>query len=610
MRPVDIPAIALSVPRPPRVDAPAITPAHDYTGQQIAEAGSGVAAFGGGVASMMRQRQDELDTARTREADNRAADEIRRALYDPETGYTTKIGRAALGDAREQTFAALRTRLEAIDSRLDNDVQRSKFRAAMEDRLVDAETTADAHQTRQQRAYGIGETQAAIEGGITDLVAAIGTPRFDKEMALLVDLADELNDWTQGGPEAKKQVRQDVTTKAHTAVVEDLVRREQGTLAGKYLEAVRQEVNPQDRPKLDALVDRGTLNEQATALALELTADARAETTYPQGSTREQKVQTFLTAEQRRIDALVAARDKLDRMFSDGKVTDRVRAAVRDRFREMEHDARLLAADKRITYIERAQQALRDDPRLTAERLPDNLYVPLVAMHGLDEVVAWQENRRNATDPAVMDQVIAMSAQELRSMSQTELRSKLLGHVSDSGMAYAMAKWASANDPDNAGPRSLVSMRDRLRAFARMPAVGILTNATSEQTRREEEARFDDFVVRFDDRMRQWQLDNKRKATDQDVQDMLDRTAVDTVHQVGMFGGAKSERVLGLIPKTEQDDYYVTVAGKQVPIREVALIPAKVLTVVQRTLRDSGEPVTTQNVLREWYARGKPMSIE
>jgi len=579
MRPVDIPAVALSVPRTPRVDAVPTAPVQDQSGRQLAEVGVGVAQLGGGVASLMRQKQDELDTVRTREADNRAADEIRRALYDPKGGYLTKVGRSAMGNAREQTFNQLRDTLTKIEDGLDNDTQRGKFRLAVEDRLVDANLRADAHETDQRRAYGIGETKAGIDNGITDAVNAIGTPMFDKEAAAVMTLADELSDWMQGGPEEKKQTRLEVSTKLHSAVVEDLVRREQGEVASQYLKAVKAEVLPQERPKLDVLVERGVQHEQATKLTFELTKEARASVGYAPDATREQKVQTFLTAEHQRLMSLVAAREKLDTMFEARKVNAKVRDEVRDRLREMERDAKESAADQRISYIERAQQMLRDDPALSVDRLPDDLYVPLVALHGLDDLVTFQETRRTPTDPQVLLQVDNVDPNYLRSISRAEWRAALMGKLAPNAMNYAIAKWEAANDPEKNEPKQFITVRDRLRNFARLPAVGVLTDTNDPNKRRAEETAFEQLETKFNTKMLEWQAENKRKPTDTDVQKVLDEIAVDTVFLNRW--GKDPEKPLWLTTaddNVEESAYIRLSDGTEVPYRELGLIPGDVKT--------------------------------
>lgn len=270
VRPVDLPAISLSTRGTPGFVAPATVPERNQTGQQIADVGGNVQQFGAGLASLARQKQSEVDAAQLREADNRAADEVRKALYDPDNGYKSKTGRAALGDTRERAFTDLNSQLEKIESGLANDFQRARFRELVDDRLTDANQVADNHETMQRRAYGIGETKAGIDNGIADMVNAIGTPNFDKEFAAVMDTADELNDWMQGGPEERKALRLETATKAHTAVIEDLVRRDQGAVAADYLKAVRKELDPAARPKLDALVDNAKSNAQAWAVADEL----------------------------------------------------------------------------------------------------------------------------------------------------------------------------------------------------------------------------------------------------------------------------------------------------------------------------------------------------
>lgn len=268
-RNADIPALALSTQGTPRFDAPGVVPVRDATGAQLRDAGRSLQGLGAGIASetqdvitAQRAAQERYDTVRALEADNRAADVIRQTLHDPQAGYLTKVGRNALGTTWEESSKAMREQLQGIEKTLSTPEQKRRFQLSLADRLRDADTIAGDHYSRQERVYEIGETKAAIDGGVRDYLDKLGTPEARKEYEIALGHADRMAELAGGGPEMREQARTGVATRLHVAAVEEIVNRGKANpiaavqAAESYWKAVREDVDPDARPQVDEYIKR------------------------------------------------------------------------------------------------------------------------------------------------------------------------------------------------------------------------------------------------------------------------------------------------------------------------------------------------------------------
>lgn len=98
-------------------------------------------------------------------------------------------------------------------------------------------------------------------------------------------------------------------------------------------------------------------------------------------------------------------------------------------------------------------------------------------------------------------------------------------------------------------------------------------------------------------------LQGKRKANGQELQQVIDRVLMDKVFLPQTFWSGRKEKILGLMSPEDQANAYVMVDGERVKISD---IPPSQGQRIGLALRQTGEPVTAENIAREWVLAGRP----
>lgn len=136
------------------------------TGNEAAEemqrGGAAMMRTGQAVSAIMTDYQNDLDEAYTREADNYATREIQRLLEDPETGYLTLNGKAAV-EARPRVREELQKVLDETGKIPQNDVQREMTNRVLTQRVQSALSRIDGHTVQQAKVYNMEESKARMD---------------------------------------------------------------------------------------------------------------------------------------------------------------------------------------------------------------------------------------------------------------------------------------------------------------------------------------------------------------------------------------------------------------------------------------------------------------
>ena len=109
---------------------------------------------------------DREATAAAKEADTRASEEYRKALYDPETGFTNQRGGVAVGQ-----YGAINSRIDAIAARSLEGLSgraRRKAKDSIDARAERAKQTVDTHTSGERSSWIDGASQARIGAAYQD----------------------------------------------------------------------------------------------------------------------------------------------------------------------------------------------------------------------------------------------------------------------------------------------------------------------------------------------------------------------------------------------------------------------------------------------------------
>lgn len=247
-----------------------VAPMRDATASQIADIGEGMVNLGQNVTRAADIFQDNLDIARSAEAENRLRDVIREQMEAPETGYFNTVGMDAAGDRRKRAFDAVKAAQQDIDRSLDNNAQKNNFRDQASRMLSTVTTIADRHQQREVVNARIGQMKARSLNSLEEAAKLVGTDAG--EIAKGSGLRD-IDDYGAASGMSPDEIRFEKlkwTTALHETVVRGIV---QSRAAG-YSEAARAyldknigEVSAARRDELGALVQNATDDDHAAQLA-------------------------------------------------------------------------------------------------------------------------------------------------------------------------------------------------------------------------------------------------------------------------------------------------------------------------------------------------------
>lgn len=141
----------------------------NFAPAQMQEQGAAFSKAGAVTSRIADDIQDQIDTATTKEMDNRLADAIRTTLYDPEKGYLLTEGKTAL-ESQQGALKALNESVTQIQTGLTTDIQRIMFHDKAVQRLQAAKGLIAGHAAQQTKAYNFKETEARLNGALQDAV--------------------------------------------------------------------------------------------------------------------------------------------------------------------------------------------------------------------------------------------------------------------------------------------------------------------------------------------------------------------------------------------------------------------------------------------------------
>ena len=258
----DLPKVAAEAAPVSAFDAPDVkNPAN----AQLQEHSDSLTKAGAVVGTIAAQLQDEHDTAYTKKTDNLLADEIRRALYDPENGFLASKGETAQA-RRPDTVKAVQEAVKKLEGGLQNDMQRYMFQRTASARYQQAMQLVDSHAMNEIKTFHFNEAKARLMGakndalqnwaGWKDRESLYSTNKgiMGAEVASVATLA--------GIPKSSAQyktLQQEAFTQLHSEVITNMVSLGMAKQATEYFNAHIQEIVPD---KVDGI--RKVLNVAAT----------------------------------------------------------------------------------------------------------------------------------------------------------------------------------------------------------------------------------------------------------------------------------------------------------------------------------------------------------
>lgn len=268
-----------------KFDAPAV---ENVAAKQAIESGNTLTKAGGAVSAIANSLQDDIDTATTKENDNRVADAFRTILHDPEKGYLATPGKLAL-TSRDGVIKSLKEAVKEAEKGLQNDVQRYMFKKTATARMQSALLQIDSHAMQQAKIYNVAEAKARADGARMDAIAnwagwADPSGMYAKNKSLMMNEIESVATIAgipkmENGKETAqyRQLRQGVLTQLHSDVLNNMISLGHTGEAKKYYtEASKnQEILPDKIDELNNRVKVATTATEADNLATRVFGELR-----------------------------------------------------------------------------------------------------------------------------------------------------------------------------------------------------------------------------------------------------------------------------------------------------------------------------------------------
>lgn len=250
-------------------------------GAQVAASGKALLEAGEAQAKQAQELFERIGAVQLLEAQNKLLEEVNRLTLDPEVGYQSKKGRAAIeGENGQPLSIAYRSKLEARAQELAGTLSAPALREQFDLRaaaiLQDFSTRAQQHEMQELRAHGISMASSAAALAADQL---LGAARLrDADIAPAVDAAENTIDAAvmeqgrlEGWSATEVRARQLIAkSKAHRAALLDAIESGELGYAHAYLARYGDRLTAEDvldvRRKFDAEAEEQVAMEVADAV--------------------------------------------------------------------------------------------------------------------------------------------------------------------------------------------------------------------------------------------------------------------------------------------------------------------------------------------------------
>lgn len=256
----------------------AVASARAETFETVANIGRGVAAQGVRIYGRQQAEQrreaaeakSRADDVAVLAGDNRLATWMREKVYHPETGALAQQGPAAfeLPEKLEQEFETL---AGDIERSLGNDEQRFAFSRIRSNRAEAMSHTVRSHVAREMQTYAASELKANTENSIDLVVANANNPRIAaQELAGAESYIRKVGPQLGMGPEAIDENIGILRTRAVGGVITRLIDQGNMAAARAYYEEWGSQLNGEQQGDIEKALKVGDVKKQSQTKADEI----------------------------------------------------------------------------------------------------------------------------------------------------------------------------------------------------------------------------------------------------------------------------------------------------------------------------------------------------
>lgn len=563
-----------------------VTPLRDATGQQAAALGDAMQQAGQAVTSVADRYQDNIDIAKSAQAENRLRDVMRVHLEEPETGFLTTVGSQASEERRKQSFDQIERSRRDIEKGLDNEAQKANFRDQSTRMLGTASSLAARHRDRESSNFMAGQLKARSMNSIDEATKLAGTDAG--EVAKLSAL-DDIEEWGRATGISDEEIRaakMQATTSLHETVVRGLGKNGVASVAAQYLEANSAEISADRLADLRDYTRRAGETEASAAVsdAAQRQAVAEMSDRWRKDGTKHRKLD--IEESWQRASEIVRRNDKLPIGVRD-KALDRIEADYKQ--------TKLNEARRGNAVAEQATKWLLDNPFAGPDGLPDDLAQAVDTAGVREEVNAFaNSNRRYVSDPATSAGLWMMSDEKLRSIPPELLWRQYRGKLDNQDLETLMARQRRSMGASSKNDEVAITRAERIKDSY----YELAKQKRGQELSPEKAKEFVEFKKRVQQRINYEPQD--REITAERLQQILDEVALDKVVDVDGWDTLRPSILVSDASRAE--GAYVTVYGKEERLDQIR---EEIRREIALALVAEGQPVSEQRIMQEWIDGGR-----
>lgn len=547
-----VPRVGQQNPQSPGYSAPRVVPVQDATGGQMADLGQALVQSGSAALRVA----DYIDDVAATTAYNTFDAELSKL----ESGYGQMQGKAAM-DAYKGTLDSATALRRKFEESLDSERQRQLFASRAGVRFADGEIRLGAHGARQTQVAKVGALEAGSSGAFTNyekaMVFARSVPnedaRADQEAVAMSYLQAGMKQKLEASvlrgepPEMQEAIRVGTLDKVHGGML-DVLLRDDPKGAASYLQRFQGEMSEGTRSVASQRLR--VLNDNETANAL-LTEPEMAAKPLP--------------------EKLVALKERL----AAGKIDVAAHDLARKRAVDDEAIARAAKHNYEADLLDKAKAALDANQGRDPAAVLDSATVVQLKNTGL-----WDDVEHHAVHGAVLrpegvNMLMGFLANPelLLGAPQGQVANAIAPVMDTQHKLMVMKLWADVNGgrggrSGNAASVPQSTLQDdgsfliEMAQKAKVLPPGVPKTEGSEKV--QNTAPYIDFVRRLEKDTNALELKLKRKATRDEISDLVVNQYNKTRAEVG-----GREVSLALVPSEQGVNGVVTANGVRVKVSEV-----------------------------------------
>lgn len=469
---------------------------------------SSLEAFGGGphlaaqatiITEMQATAKKQADEIAVMEADRKLSEFENQVLYDPKSGALNRMGKDAFG-APQQVSESFKETSDKIAGSLANDEQKIAFQKFRNQRAYDLDKQVQRHVSVEMRKFDDEATNAYVSNEREAASLNYTDPdRIDMAIARQAGAIQAFGKRNGMPAEWVAQKVKATTGATYALVVDRMLANQQDVLAKTYFDDHQKEIDAKDTLRLE----------------------------------KELKVGNMRGESQRQSDTILATTKDLGsalkeaRAIKDPAIRDATEERVNKFYVEQQH---ILKQQQDKTFLE-ATNVIEKSRDVRAIPPAQWLSMSLEQRNALE---SRAKHLTSGTEPTLnMDkwmQFLDLRPAELAKIDPATLRSTYQPYMDKMHWEHAMGQWAQARDAaSKPGAAAVLSAMQSDSDTVRNAFSQTVGKADRKDWSKDEEIAYTRFNDSSAAAVQRFELDNKRKATDEEKQKIVRGILVDKV---------------------------------------------------------------------------------